>query len=98
MAVVEVKVVPVGTESTSFSSVVTSCFKVVENEGVKHTLTPTSTIIEGDLDRVLGVVKKMHETALREGAPRVFTNISIDDRRDKNQSIESLVQSVATHV
>jgi uncharacterized protein (TIGR00106 family) len=46
-------------------------------------LTPMSTILEGDLDKVLEAVKAMHEVPFRMGALRVSTTLRIDDRRDK---------------
>jgi uncharacterized protein (TIGR00106 family) len=53
-----------------------------------------STIIEGELDRVLEAVKKMHEVPFARGAMRVSTQISIDDRRDRKASMEKKLESV----
>lgn len=59
MAVVEVTVVPMGTGDPSVSSYITHCYEIVKNEpGIKSQLTPMSTILEGNLDRVMEVVKK----------------------------------------
>lgn len=95
MAVAEIKIVPVGTDNTSFSSTVAACYRVAETApGVRARITPTSTIIEGDLDRVLAVVRDMHQVPFREGIERVVTQVSIDDRRDKPQSMETMVEAV----
>ncbi|KKM10643.1 hypothetical protein SY88_13420 [Clostridiales bacterium PH28_bin88] len=95
MALAEINIVPVGTDSASFSSYVTACYKVLEEEhGLKHQLTPTATVIEGDLDRVLEAVKKMHQVPFNQGAARVITSITIDERRDKPHSMEHSVQTV----
>ena len=40
------------------------------------------TVIEGDLDSVLRVIRQMHEAPFKAGALRVSTLIKIDDRRD----------------
>ncbi|MCR4397607.1 MAG: MTH1187 family thiamine-binding protein [Firmicutes bacterium] len=98
MAVVEVKVVPVGTGSASMSSYVASCYRVVEEEGLKHQLTPTSTIIEGDLAHVLNVARRMHQEAFAEGVERVVTNIYIDERRDKPTELADMVEAVMDEV
>jgi hypothetical protein len=51
MAVVEVVMVPLGTGTPSLSKYVAGVEKVLDRYGkLKHTLTPMSTIIEGDLD------------------------------------------------
>lgn len=95
MAVAEIKIVPVGTENTSFSSTVAACYRVAEAmPGVQARITPTSTIVEGDLDQVLAVVRNMHQVPFREGVDRVITQVSIDDRRDKPQDMEAMVDAV----
>jgi uncharacterized protein (TIGR00106 family) len=69
--------------------------KILEQEkDVRYEITAMGTIIEGDLDRILAVVKKMHEGVLGEGVARVLTTIKIDDRRDKAQGMKGKVDSV----
>ncbi|ADL12799.1 MTH1187 family thiamine-binding protein [Acetohalobium arabaticum] len=95
MAIVEVTVVPLGTEDASLSKYVAGCQQVlVEEEGIEYQLTPMGTIIEGDLDTIFAVVKKLHETPFDEGAVRVSTSIKIDDRRDKEASMDQKIDSV----
>lgn len=95
MAIVEVTVVPIGTPSTSISAYVAGCLKILQRaEGVKYQLTPMGTIIEGDLDRVLSLVRKMHEAPFAAGAGRVTTTVRIDDRRDKDITMVGKVSAV----
>ena len=95
MAVVETTIVPLGTGSTSVSQYVADCHKVLQEEKrVKYQLTPMGTIIEGDLDVILEVIRKMHEVPFENGAMRVSTSIKIDDRRDKKGSIDQKLNSV----
>ena len=95
MAVVEVTIVPLGTASPSLSQYVASCHKVLEKAAdLKYQLTPMSTIIEGDLGRILDVVRQMHEEPFNNGAVRTSTTIRIDDRRDKQLTMAGKVQSV----
>lgn len=93
-AITEVSIVPVGTEDPSFSTVIASCYHALDEVGLKHQLTPMSTIIEGDLDKVLSAVIKMHEIPFAGGAHRVVTTITIDERRDKPASMEHAVGAV----
>lgn len=96
MAIVEVSIVPLGTGSTSLSSYVAGCEKELREhgEGLKYELTAMGTIIEGDLDRILAVIRRMHEVPFAHGALRVSTSMKIDDRRDKAGSIEQKVKAV----
>lgn len=93
MIIVEFAVVPLGTGSTSLSDYVAEVCKEVRNSGVRYTVTPMGTIIEGeDLKELLEVVRKAHEAAIRAGAKRVLTAIRIDDRRDKPRKMEDKVE------
>jgi uncharacterized protein (TIGR00106 family) len=95
MAVISVTVVPVGTGSTSVSPYVARCHEVLAGaEGIKYRLTPMSTVIEGDLDKVLATVMKLHEVPFEKGAMRVLTTMMIDDRRDKELTMDGKISSV----
>ncbi len=95
MALLEITVVPLGIEGTSVSKYVAACHKVLEKEeGVKYQLTPMSTVIEGDIDKLFEVAKKLHHVPFKEGAMRVSTSMKIDDRRDKESTIEGKITSV----
>jgi uncharacterized protein (TIGR00106 family) len=95
MAIVEVSCVPLGTKTPSVSQYVARAVKVLDHEkGIKYEITAMGTIIEGDLDKILAVVRKMHEQVFGEGVARVVTTIKIDDRRDKAQSMKGKVDSL----
>jgi uncharacterized protein (TIGR00106 family) len=95
MAIAEISVVPLGTKTPSVSQYVARAVKVLEREkDMRYEITAMGTIIEGDLDSILAVVKKMHEGAFGEGVARVITIIEIDDRRDKAQGMKEKVDSL----
>eukprot|EP00275_Glaucocystis_incrassata_P000879 EC121001.1.p1 GENE.EC121001.1~~EC121001.1.p1 ORF type:complete len:135 (+),score=12.04 EC121001.1:71-475(+) len=88
MVVVEAVIFPVGTPGPSVSPYVVAVEKILrEAEDLKYQLTPMGTIIEGDLDRILETVRKMHEAPFQSPdgeVKRVYTILHIDDRRDKD--------------
>jgi len=93
--IAQVKVVPLGTGSTSLSSYVAGVQKVLANyPRLKSQLTPMSTVIEGDIDEIFRAVREMHEAPFGSGARRVSTQLSIDDRRDRAASMEKKVRAV----
>lgn len=95
LAVVEVTVVPIGTQTSSLSEYVSGCVTVLkETMGVTYQLTPMATIIEGELNQVLEVVRRMHEQPFAKGIGRVVTTIRIDDRRDKELTMAGKVAAV----
>jgi uncharacterized protein (TIGR00106 family) len=96
MAVVEVSITPLGTGTTGVSHYVAGCVKLVKESGIPHQLTPMGTILEGDLDEILRLIRQMQESTFTAGAARVSTLIKIDDRRDKEHTMKGKVYSVET--
>jgi len=94
MAVVFLTIAPLGTSTPSVSKYVAGVEKILRETGLRHQLTAMGTIIEGDLDEILAVVRKMHEHPFSQGAVRVSTLLKIDDRRDKEHTIAGKMRSV----
>ena len=95
MAIVEVSIIPLGTQTPSVSKYVAKAVRVLQDEkDIKYELTGMGTIIEGDLERLLSLVGKMHQSAFDAGVMRVVTVVKIDERRDKISNIVSKIDSV----
>jgi uncharacterized protein (TIGR00106 family) len=94
MAVVFLTITPIGTGTPSVSRYVAGVERILRASGLKNQLTAMGTIIEGDLDEILKVVRQMHEHPFTEGAVRVSTLVKIDDRRDKEHTIAGKMRSV----
>jgi len=93
--VAEVSIVPVGTADAGISRYVAASLEVLESrKDLSYRLTPMGTVIEGPLDKVLDVIRDMHEIPFNKGAQRVVTSIKIDDRRDKTATMISKLESV----
>ena len=95
MVIAEVSVIPMGTKTPSTSQYVARAVKtVIQQKKVKYQLMAMGTLLEGDLGDVWEVAKKMHESVFGKDVQRVVTKITIDDRRDKQLTMEYKVQSV----
>jgi uncharacterized protein (TIGR00106 family) len=95
MAIAEISVVPLGTKTPSVSQYVARAVKVLEQEkGIRYEMTAMGTIMEGDLDMIMEVVKKMHEGTFVDGVARVLTMVKIDDRRDRAGGMKAKVDSL----
>lgn len=92
--IAELVVVPLGTGSPSLSSYVAGVEKLLATFNLKTMLTPMGTVLEGDLDEVLRAVRAVHEVPFQAGALRVSTTVKIDERRDKELSMDGKVRSV----
>jgi len=89
----EIMIIPVGTGTASISRMVADSVKVIQQHGLKYEITATGTNVEGDLDTILKTVKAIEEVPFKEGADRVVLMLRIDDRRDKEISLEYEAQS-----
>ncbi len=87
MAVAQITVIPVGT-GAGISKYVAGAVRIIAESGLKYELSAMTTIVEGDVDSILTLMKKVHESCFDEGAVRVLTSLSVDERRDKELTIE----------
>jgi uncharacterized protein (TIGR00106 family) len=98
MAIVAVSISPtVGTpdEGVSVSRYVARALEVVRaQQAVRFRLDPMFTTLEGDLDEIFALIRRMQEAVFDEGAVRVGTVLKIDDRRDRTVAMEDKVRSV----
>ena len=98
MAIVAVSISPLG-EGISVSQQVAQALRVVRNQTrVRYRLDPMFTSLEGDLDEIFALVRRMQEAVFEGGALRVSTVIKIDDRRDCEVSMEQKVRAVEAHL
>ncbi|HEC2149534.1 MTH1187 family thiamine-binding protein [Staphylococcus delphini] len=102
MAIVDVVVIPVGTEGPSVSQYIAEIQTKLEEykqEGkIDYQLTPMNTLIEGELADLFEVIQAIHELPFNKGLDRVCTNIRIDDRRDKQRKMNDKLDSVKKHL
>jgi len=94
MAIAEISVIPIGTNTPSLSRYIAGVLNILEKEKVQYQLTSSGTIIEGDVEKILSLVGKMHRAAFSEEVLRVVTTLKIDDRRDKSSSADNMIKSV----
>jgi uncharacterized protein (TIGR00106 family) len=96
LIIAEVSLVPIGV-GTSVSSYVKRAVKAIEASGLKNQTGGMSTVIESpDLDTLFDVVKSAEAAILDAGAQRVAITIKIDDRKDKEATIEAKIKAATT--
>jgi uncharacterized protein (TIGR00106 family) len=83
---VEFSIVPVGT-GVSISPQIAEVLKIVAASGVEYKANPMGTVLEGDWDALMPLVRKCHD-AVMKNAERALTTIIIDDRKGKEQRIK----------
>ncbi len=89
---VEFSIVPMGL-GESISKEVAKIIDIVDRSGLKYRTHAMGTIIEGDWEQCIALIKQCHD-ALRSVAPRVYTRIAIDDRVGGKSTMDRKLQSV----
>ena len=84
--IVDLTVVPIGV-GVSLSKYVAACESVLDRPGLKTSLHPNGTSIEGEWDEVFQAIRECHEKVHAMGAPRIHTNIKLGTRTDKDSSL-----------
>lgn len=94
MPVLEISIIPIGTDQASFSSYLTQAYDIFERHGLAYQVTPMSTMVEGKFDDLMSVATEVHQLPFQAGVNRVITNMTIDERRDKEMDMNSMVNAV----
>ncbi len=94
MALMDINVSPLGTGSTSVGRYVAGLVKVLDEKGLPYQVTDMGTIVEGRIDDLFDLARRLHEGPFLEGLKRVYTVIKIDDRRDKEVHLGQKAASI----
>ncbi len=89
---VELSILPLGKE-IHMSKYVAEAVKIVHASGLEYRLTPMGTLLVGEWEPVMEVVRQCHE-AVREHCDRVVTKIKIDDLKGSKKMPEDKVNAV----
>jgi uncharacterized protein (TIGR00106 family) len=93
--IAEVSFSPIGTATPSLSKYVVAALAVLEEHPeVEYKLNPMGTVLEGERSDIIAVIEAMNEAIFGAGAQRVGTTLKIDERRDKQTSMQHKVDSV----
>jgi uncharacterized protein (TIGR00106 family) len=94
MIIAQLSIAPLG-KGTSVSTYVKKVIEILKKEHITFETNPMATVIEtNDLSTLFQVVQKAHQAVLSAGADRVITELKIDDRRDKEVTMKSKLNSL----
>ncbi|MCC6492959.1 MAG: MTH1187 family thiamine-binding protein [Pirellulales bacterium] len=92
MVLLEMSIVPIG-QGESVSSFVAQCVDIIDRSGLDYELHSMGTIVEGELDEVLTVMRLCIEH-VAQAANRVSCTAKIDYRKGAAGGLRSKVDSV----
>jgi uncharacterized protein (TIGR00106 family) len=95
MATAELTVIGLGRSDPSAGEYIAEIQRrLAAQETVRYKLQAMGTELEGSTEDILAVVAELHRVPFELGLPRVYTVLKLDERRDKEQTLEDKVRSV----
>jgi len=90
--IAQFSIIPLGV-GVSVSEYVAKVIKIVDESGLPYKLHAMGTIVEGQWQQVMDIIKKCRDV-LMEDVERVVIDIKIDDRKGATGRIEGKIKSV----
>jgi uncharacterized protein (TIGR00106 family) len=95
MATADLTVIALGRPGTSASEYIAEIQRrLAAQDRVRFSLHAMGTSLEGTTADILAIVGELHEVPFDLGVMRVYTVLKLDDRRDREQTLDDKVQSV----
>ncbi|MDX1411437.1 MAG: MTH1187 family thiamine-binding protein [Nitrospirales bacterium] len=92
MVLLEFSMSPLG-KGESVGKYVSRSLEIIDKSGVEYRLNPMGTVLEGEWDKVFGVVKKCYQRMSKD-CGRISCVIKVDYRRGKKGRLSGKVASV----
>ena len=94
-ATADITVLPIGRDGASVGDVLVEVRRHLENQSrVRFEMHAMGTSLEGDVAGIFALAAELHAIPLDNGIPRAYTVLKVDQRTDKEQTLESKVESV----
>jgi uncharacterized protein (TIGR00106 family) len=68
--------------------------RLAAQDKVRYRLQAMGTELEGSTEDILAVVAQLHRVPLELGLPRAYSVLKLDERTDKDQTLDDKVRSV----
>ncbi len=95
MATADLTVIALGRPDASASAYIAEIQRrLARQDRVRYVLHAMGTSLEGSTEDVLALVGELHAVPFELGVPRVYTVLKLDERRDRQQTLEDKVESV----
>ena len=95
MATADLTVIALGRPEASASTYIAEIQRrLAAQDRVRYVMHAMGTSLEGPTDDILAVVAELHAVPFEHGVPRVYTVLKLDERRDREQTLEDKVESV----
>lgn len=86
-----IQVLPRSTSKHPYA-IVDEAIEIIKNSGVKFVVCPFETVMEGDYDQLMAIVKRIHEICYASGADEMICNIKIQTSSVKDVTLDDKME------
>ncbi len=72
--------------------IVDKAIEIIKNSGVKYLVCPFETVMEGEYDQLMKIVKDVQDACYHAGAEEIICNIKIQTNKDTKVTIDSKME------
>jgi uncharacterized protein (TIGR00106 family) len=95
VATADLTVIALGRPDASASAYIAEIQRrLAAQDRVGYRMHAMGTSLEGETADVLALVGELHDVPFELGVPRVYTVLKLDERRDREQTLDDKVASV----
>lgn len=88
---IAVQIIPFSKEIDVYP-LVDKAIEVIQHSGIKYKVCPFETVLEGEYDAIMQVIKQAQQACLDAGADEVLVNLKIQNRKNTGVTIEDKMQ------
>jgi uncharacterized protein (TIGR00106 family) len=92
MVLLEFSMTPLD-KGESVSEYVSRSLKIIDESGVNYRLNPMGTVLEGEWDEVMAVIKRCFDTMIAD-CNRITCSIKVDYRKGRENGLESKMAAI----
>jgi uncharacterized protein (TIGR00106 family) len=95
VATADLTVIALGRAEASASAYIAEIQRrLAAQDRVKYVMHAMGTSLEGTTADILAIAAELHAVPFERGIPRVYTILKLDERRDREQTLDDKVDSV----
>ena len=87
---VAVQVLPVSKNRNSYS-IVDKAIEVIQQSGVKYVVTPFETVMEGEYNQLMDIVKRVQEVCYSNDAENLMCYVKIQSSAEREITIDDKI-------
>ena len=84
---IAVQVIPFSKEKEMYE-LIDEAISVIAESGIRYRVCPFETVLEGDYDEIMEIIRQCQDRCFEKGAEEILVNIKIQHRRSGTVTME----------